>query len=412
MTEMEIPIDEMHEFLEEAIANKFKKERKVGKKFLQTIVQDFLSAKDSIDDLAKKLDPEKDDLVTRSARRFTSALQSEMENFDMNLEGEINYKKLKEIFDFLTKFFRAYNENGKKWFRKFGEEYKDELKSLDLFMRKLFRNNGKLDKFMKTRYEKVKNAEDISEDLERLEELTGRVSEGKEKIEELKDSTVESGEEIKILEDELVQLENDELIIEERKYFREQNKIKQQIQLDLSKIKKSLKKFQKAVENGRYSPRFITAKEIKDFVKSPYKNLMADGPEYPKLRAILENLADSLEVDDIQLRDDKKEKTMEIVEEIKEEYSLKPLIQNYNELKEKRKELKKKIGEKGISDKIDDVKQKISDLTTQKSHSKADLSHGKDVTVNTLKKMKSLKENIEKNIKELSKVEVKILLTI
>jgi hypothetical protein len=94
MTEIEIPIDETYEFLEEIISNKFKKERKIGKKFLQSIVQDFLSAKDSIDDLAKKLDPEKDDLVTRSARRFTSALQSEMENFDMNLEKEIDFKKL------------------------------------------------------------------------------------------------------------------------------------------------------------------------------------------------------------------------------------------------------------------------------------------------------------------------------
>ncbi|MFX0101124.1 MAG: hypothetical protein ACFFCS_16230, partial [Candidatus Hodarchaeota archaeon] len=343
----EIPINEIYGYLDDVIAGKFKKERKVGKKFLQSIMQDFLSAKGSIDDLGSKLDPEKDDLVTRSVNRFTTTLQAEMENFNMNLEEEIDYKKLKEIFDFLTKFFRVYNENGKKWFPKFGKDFKEELKSLDLFMRKLFRNNGKLDNFIKTRYDAAKNAEEISEKLKRLEDLSDKVSEGKEKIASLKDHAVESTEEIKSLEDELVQLENDELIVEERKYFREQNKIKQQIQLELSKIKKSLKKFQKAVENGHYTPRFITSREIKDYVKSPFKGLMADGPEYPKLRAILENLAGSLEVDDIQLRDDKKEKTMETVNSIKEDYSLKPLITQYNELKNKRKDLKKIIEEKG-----------------------------------------------------------------
>ncbi|MBD3186945.1 hypothetical protein GF325_08975 [Candidatus Bathyarchaeota archaeon] len=409
---MEIPLDKVEEYLEDVIASTFKKERKVAFKLLQRIKSDVENAERSIEEVDAGINREKDDLVTRSAIRFVEAMKAEFKKFDLNLEGDINHEVLKETFDFLSKLFTNYNENGKKWIPKFGKDYKSEMKTLQVFMNKLFRNNGKLDSFIRRKYSDAREAEEISEDIDRLEELVERTSSDREKIDAMESELQDLEEKLERQEEKLVELENHDLITMEKKLFRQINTLKQKIQLEFSKLKKSMKKFLKALQRGEYSPRFgITESDVKAYFKDPFSHVIEEGATYPKLRSILENLVSCMH-DEIEMKNDKREKSLETIKEIKEDRSLEPLVREYNETSEKRDELLEKIEKEGISTRIKEVKQEISDLTTQKGHLEADIAREKENVINTLKKMKLVKNSLENEIEALSGEELSILLAL
>ncbi|MHA1679923.1 MAG: hypothetical protein ACTSUE_02875 [Promethearchaeota archaeon] len=409
---MELPLKDVEEFLDGVIDNRFKKEKKVASKLLQMINNDVKSVKSALDDLNGALNHDKDDLVTRAAIRFLAAINGELKKYALDLSERINHDVLKSTFDFLSKLFTSFNENGRKWLPKFGKDYKQEMKAVQLFMNKLARNNGKLDVFIREKYDKAREAEKIIEKIVRLDDLTRRVVTGREKISDMEGERDRIKNELDRLESELIELENDEQITRERNIFRELNAIKQKIQLEFSKIKKSIKKFEKAMQGGNFSPRYgVSRNDVKTYFKDPFKSVITEGESYPKLRAILENLLMCLE-DGIQMKDDKREKTTETIINIKDNYSLKPLIEEYLKIQEKRQEILDALKEKGLSIKINEIKKKISDYTTQKSHFDADIEHEKENVVNTLKKMKSMKKTIENEINELSGDKLTILLSI
>ncbi|MHA1792732.1 MAG: hypothetical protein ACTSVI_08815 [Promethearchaeota archaeon] len=409
---MELSIEKTHEFLEDVIEDVFRKEKKIGMKIVQNILSDLKSVESSLDDIENQIDKEKDDLLSRSTVRFVAAIRGEIDNFKVDLEGRITHDTLKNTFDFLSKLFNTYNENGKKWFPKFGKEFKRELKTLQILMNKLFRNNGKLDKFLRDKFSDVKEAENIKQKLEHLSELEEKVRNNREKVSDLTTEKEKIEDRLMELENELMEMENDSLIKEEKKVFREQNQIKQKIQQELSKIKKSIKKFQKLVEHGNTTLRYgVTKRDLKDYFKKPFDSVMSDGNNYPKLRAILENIIAGLD-DNIKMKDDKREKTLETIKEINEDLILKPMIDEYLDLQDKRQGILNELKAKGMDERMQELKKEISELTTKKDRTNADIEHEKENVINLLKKMKILKEDLENKIQELSGEKITILLSV
>nr|MDO8111243.1 hypothetical protein [Candidatus Sigynarchaeota archaeon] len=409
---MEIPLDDLGKYLDGVLAEKFKKLRKIGKKMIDEIGQNIRYLADEIDRMGKKIPKEKDDLVTRAATRFVKAMQNHFKEFESPGKEQITHSDLKSTFDFLSSLFTIYNENGRKWIPKFGNDYKEEIKAIQKAISRIFTQNGELDHFIREKYGEAKDAEDLKDRIKRIDELIDKYKEDRKKIDELTSTVDRVKKDLVQLENQLIDMEHDPQVEDENRLFREENNVKQQIQLELSKIKKSAKKFEKALETGSIEPRFITKKEIKDYFKNSFESLIVDGPDYPKLRAILENMAGGLDEEEIQLKEDKKEKAQDIITAIKDQRSLKPLIETYTRIVAERKGLNKAIQEKGTSGKIAAIKQKISDLTTQKGHTEADLGHEKENVVNSLNKMKSAKEDLENEVQELSREKVTIMLAI
>jgi hypothetical protein len=408
---MDVPLDDMADYLEKAINKRYQKEKKAGFKFAQDIQSDFSSVENLLKDLGDEVDEEKDDVVNRSLGKFVASMQAEMAKVEFPKDQMVKYTHLRDLHDSLVKIFTAYNENGKKWIPKFSEQFKAQNKSLGTMLARLFRDNTSLDEFCRKKFDKVKNAEDLGDKISRVQELCARVIDGREKIVQYEADSQQYAQSLEELEAQLLDLEKDPLVDEQASIFREQNRVKQEIQLQLSKIKKSTKKLENAIDSGIVRPRFITPKEIKDYLKNPFESLINDGHEYPKLRAILENVGSSIE-DDSQAKDDKKAKAQDSIKAIKDDYSLTPLIERYISFVDQHRQLTKQIQEKGTAVLIDQIKQKISDLTTQKSHAEADLEHEKEMTVNTLSKMKSLKEGIEEELKTITGEAISIVLAI
>ncbi len=408
---VEIALEGLEKYLDDVLADKYKKVRRVGKKMIDEIGQNLRIVSDQIDGMGKKVNPEKDDILNRSLARFVSAIQTELKKSDIPTKEQVTYADLKKVFDFMSAFFNVYNETGKKFGPKIGEQFKAELKLIQASMIRVFKQNGELDRFIRVKYGEAKDAEELVEKIKRLDELIKKYQDDRKKIADLTTSTEKLKTDLISLEKDLLDLEHDPLVSEEQHLFREENRLKQEIQLELSKIKKSAKKFEKALEMGNIEPRYIGKKDIKDYLRNLFESLIIDGPEYPKLHAILENLSGSLD-DEIQLKDDKKEKAQDIISEIKDKNSLTPLITGYLKAIDDKKEISKKIQGKGTTEKIAAVKQKISDVTTQKQHAEADLAHEKENVVNSLNKMKVQKESLEKDVQGVSKEKVTILLAL
>ncbi len=408
---VEIALEGLEKYLDEVLAEKYKKLRRVGKKLIDEIGQNLHIVSDEIDGMGKKVNPEKDDILNRSLSRFVSAIQGELKKADIPTKEQITHADLKKVFDFLSAFFNVYNETGKKFGPKIGEQFKTELKMIQASMIRVFKQNGDLDRFIRQKYGEAKDAEELVEKIKRIDELINKYQDDRKKIADLTASTEKLKADLANLERELLDLEHDPLVSEEQQLFRDENRLKQEIQLELSKIKKSAKKFEKALETGSIEPRYITKKDIKEYLRNLFESLIADGPAYPKLHAILENLSGSLD-EELQLKDDKKEKAFDIITEIKDKNSLTPLITGYLKAIDDRKDISKKIQGKGTSERIAAVKQKISDVTVQKSHAEADLAHEKENVVNSLNKMKTQKESLEKDVQAVSKEKVTILLAL
>ncbi len=408
---VEIALEGLEKYLDDVLADKYKKVRRVGKKMIDEIGQNLRIVSDQIDGMGKKVNPEKDDILNRSLARFVSAIQTELKKSDIPTKEQVTYADLKKVFDFMSAFFNVYNETGKKFGPKIGEQFKAELKLIQASMIRVFKQNGELDRFIRVKYGEAKDAEELVEKIKRLDELIKKYQDDRKKIADLTTSTEKLKTDLISLEKDLLDLEHDPLVSEEQHLFREENRLKQEIQLELSKIKKSAKKFEKALEMGSIEPRYIGKKDIKDYLRNLFESLITDGPEYPKLHAILENLSGSLD-DEIQLKDDKKEKAQDIISEIKDKNSLTPLITGYLKAIDDKKEISKKIQGKGTAEKIAAAKQKISDVTTQKQHAEADLAHEKENVVNSLNKMKVQKESLEKDVQGVSKEKVTILLAL
>ncbi|NMC03862.1 MAG: hypothetical protein GYA24_01560 [Candidatus Lokiarchaeota archaeon] len=408
---VEIALENLEKYLDDVLAEKYKKLRRVGKKMIDEIGQNMRIVSDEIDGMGKKVNPDKDDILNRSLARFVSSIQVELKKMDFQSKQQVTHADSKKVFDSLSSFFNVYNETGKKFGPKIGEQFKTELKIIQNSMIRVFKQNGDLDRFIRQKYAEAKDAEEIVDKIKRIEELIQKYGDDRKKIADLTASVEKLKLDLADQEKLLLDLEQDPLVAREQQLFREENRLKQEIQLELSKIKKGTKKFEKAIDSGSIEPRFIAKKDIKDYLKNFFESLIADGPEYPKLHAILENLAGSLD-DEIQLKDDKKEKAQDIITEIKDKNSLTPLITGYLKAIDDRKEIAKQIQGKGTAERIATIKQKISDLTVQKMHAEADLAREKENVVGALNKMKVQKEAIEKEVQAVSKEKVTILLAL
>ncbi|MHA1371773.1 MAG: hypothetical protein ACTSRA_18895 [Promethearchaeota archaeon] len=357
------------------------------------------------------MNPEKDDLTTRSVLRYTTTLSNELDKINIDPSLKINYESIRELLDLLNRFIDAYNIHGRKWVPKFRKEFKDQLKALQTFTQKLFNDKGKLDKFLIKQYAKVKDVEKLSESIVRLANICDKVSADRKKLASLKQQIKGNKEKLEMLENKLVALEKNDLISKERLLFRKENSIKQGIKLELSKVKKSIKKLQKAVEDRVLKLRYgINEKELKDYFRNIFNSLLKDGAEYPKMRAILQNLADGLENGTIQLRSDKKEKLQSNITDLKDNLSLKTRIEEYFKVQQERNKVKEDIKNAGFDEKIQELKQKIAELTESKLHAENELHRSKQHVINTLNKINELKQEIEKSINECFNEDVSIIL--
>ncbi|MFX0099642.1 MAG: hypothetical protein ACFFCS_08675 [Candidatus Hodarchaeota archaeon] len=402
---MEIPLKDVYKHLDEVIADKFKKERKQARKFISSAVSDIKSMKGTLKDLDKGVASSVEEDEESPTELFKKAMVSEFDEFNPSEDDEIDYERLKSIVDFWPDFKKQYHHHGKGCY---GGEYNTFLMGLEMQIDKIMKSNEKLEKFLENKYEPVQDAEEIKDDLDELGEIHQKHLKEKDGIDPLREKLLECETALKESEEELARLEEDESFSKTTEILKKQGNIKQKILSKLSKIKKTVKKFMNLVEHDDFRTS-IPKDDIAEYFDNLFDMLIEEGPEYPKFKTILENLVTCLNKE-IQMKDNKKEKALAAIIAIKDEDSLKKLIQTYLDYKEEEDALSKSMEGKGILEDIEKYKNQVYHLTNEKEKIESDISREEKNLQNTVEEESTLKNSIENEISELSGEEFSIIL--
>ncbi len=344
----------------------------------------------------------------KSLEYFSDRIRKEIEV--ISVPDEITYENLSNLLKAMKKLFEQINDLSRKSFPKFQRDLQSEIKELHYFVRKLGQKGGALDKFLRDKYKDVREAENLLNKLPKLVSLKSNIENAKVSSDNLEKETEEVSEQLENLKEELYKLEADPL-------FKEQSDLNNQIfqlKIDINdhlKFKKALKKLSVEVERGNIKLRNIALNDVKSFLKNPIVKLCEDTKDLRNLSNLLVQLRLSLESNDLSLKSATRDTTIEQINDILTGDKLKEDIEEYKELQQNLKVLKKKINDSGLSKKLQKVKDKISTISTKKEHLENDYKKKNDDYLAYLRKLKEERESFTKLIESILNEKVKIQIT-
>ncbi|MFX1364893.1 MAG: hypothetical protein ACFE9Y_08210 [Promethearchaeota archaeon] len=406
---IETDLDEFEDFYKNKINSQFFKIKKFTLKFLQDIQENLIEIKVCLDHFLETGKEKIDQKAQRSLKFFSDRIRKEIDEIQIP-EEEVNYDSISELLNSIKKLFTSINEIARKSLPKFHKKVQAEIKELNYLTRKLGKKQAQLDEFMRKKYTDVKEAEDLLKKLPKLFQLKENIEHAKINLDEFEKEL----EERKKQQDEL----NSELInIEKNEFFKElENKKEELFQLQMSindeiGFKKALKKFKFELEKGIINIPNIDTNYLKDFLKNPIKVLINERKDLPNFTTLMVQLRHVLEENKLNLKSDTKQKTIEQINAIFEEKLLQTNIDIYLQLKKKIDELEKKIGEKGLIQKVEEIKNQISSNTLKLEHVEVDFNRKNKDYTRYLNALKSEREEFQKLIGDILKEELKINIT-
>lgn len=387
----------------------FSKVKRKAQKLIESIEQSLIDLKKSIDRMEKSEAKENlDQKANKSLSYFTERVKKDINIIE--IPEDMTYEKLSTLLKEIKKLFELITDISRKTIPKFQRDFQAEIKDLHYYTRKLGQKGGILDKFLREKYKKIREAENLINKLPKLFAL-------KNNIENAKNSINEIGNEKEDVAIQLESLKNELLKFEDHALFKKQSDLNNDLfnlKIDINdnlKFKKALKKLRVEVERGNIKLRNISIDDIKDFFKDPIVNLCKDSKDLRKLSILLVQLRIALESNELKLKTTKKESTIEHINQILSGNELKENIEKYKHLQEEISNLEKEINDTGLSKKISQLKEKIASASSKKDHLENDFKKKNDDYLSYLKKLKEEREKFSKMVEGITDERIKIAIT-
>lgn len=387
----------------------FSKVKRKAQKLIESIEQSLIDLKKSIDRMEKSEAKENlDQKANKSLSYFTERVKKDINIIE--IPEDMTYEKLSTLLKEIKKLFELITDISRKTIPKFQRDFQAEIKDLHYYTRKLGQKGGILDKFLREKYKKIREAENLINKLPKLFAL-------KNNIENAKNSINEIGNEKEDVVIQLESLKNELLKFEDHALFKKQSDLNNDLfnlKIDINdnlKFKKALKKLRVEVERGNIKLRNISIDDIKDFFKDPIVNLCKDSKDLRKLSILLVQLRISLESNELKLKTTKKESTIEHINQILSGNELKENIERYKHLQEEISNLEKEINDTGLSKNISQLKEKIASASLKKDHLENDFKKKNDDYLSYLKKLKEEREKFSKMVEGITDERIKIAIT-
>jgi hypothetical protein len=265
------------------------------------------------------------------------------------------------------------------------------IKNLDNFMKELKKetNNSGFDKLNQLK----EDAKHITSLIEQKEKLNSEISQLDKELEDLKDSRAKK-------EHELISFKNSEEFKRNEEFKEEKSKLEAELEQKKKRLwqvftdlERPLKKFERiAFENQDL---------IKEYMTNSIKALEKDTEL--KIINILNKLKDNVENNKLDLKDKKKEKTIESIKRLDKGF-FEDFLAEYNSTKQKLDDTIEKINSSKIEDKLNEINNQIEKLNSNIDSKKRSLDYSKQeldkININRPK------EDIIKEIKESLNIEL------
>ena len=379
-------LEDFEEFYTEKINNIFSKIKKVLKKLILEIRENLIEIKVCLDHFLEIEEGKIDQKAQKSLHFFSDRIRKEIDEIEVP-EEDITYDNTLDLLNSIKRLFTSINEIARKSLPKFQKEVQPQIKELNYITRKLGKNQANLDEFMRKKYNEVKEAEYLLKKLPKLFSLKENIEHAKADLDQFEIELEERQKKQDVLNTQLLKLEKNNLFkdleVEKDKLFKLQMKINDEIG-----FKKALKKFKFELEKGNLHITNIDLNYLRDFLKNPIKILASERKDLPKFTSLMVQVRHVLEENKLNLKTDTKQKTIEHINAIFDEKILQTNIEEYLQLKEQIKSIEEQIQTAGLAEKLDRLKNDISNNTIKLEHAQNDYARkNKDYTryLNSLK---------------------------
>ncbi|MHA1110134.1 MAG: hypothetical protein ACTSRE_03490 [Promethearchaeota archaeon] len=404
----EIPLEDLENYYAEQLNSFYAKQKKFLKKFVERLEKFIVELKNAIDKMRERKDTiELDEQATRYVDRFYIKVK---ENLDViNVPDNPTAEGVYKLIDEIKKLFLNMNELGRKNIPRFAKEFQLELKEIDFITRKIGEQMARIDAFIRKKYEEPKQAEALSKQFPKLENIVQRIINTKTTVDKFTSDIETLTKELEDIEQGIIEIENNPL-------FQKQSELEKKL-FDLRiefdnklKFRKALKKLKKKVDSGVF--RGITPDRVKKYISDPYNTIVNEGGTHPKLTEFLIQLRYMLEQGGLNLKADAKNKLLQNIEQIVSKGVLKPIIGEYKEMKTSLQEIKENPEQKTLYERLTELKESYSIKTQEMNHLKADASHKSTEYRQLLEKLKSDRDEIQGKIKEFVNQEITVKISL
>ncbi|MBY9007389.1 MAG: hypothetical protein KGD63_11595 [Candidatus Lokiarchaeota archaeon] len=406
---VEIALEDFEEFYKKRLNNSYYKEKKFAAKLISEIKENligikvcmdhFLEAKESLDQKALK-----------SLKFFSERIKKEIDEIDIS-DDEITHDNLMALFNSVKKLFNNINDIAKKSLPKFQKEVQAELKELNYITRKLNKKQLSLDNFIRNKYSDIKNAEDLLNKLPKFFTLRENIENTKIDIEEFEKEKEETQEKLEQLNTNLIEIEKDSLYKDLKIYRDKLFRIKININNELG-FKKALKKLKVEIERNNLHIQNLDETYIRDFIKDPIYILSKEGKELNKFKSLLVQLRYVLEENKLNLKTDKKEKTIEQINNIFNNKKIYEDLKELNGIREKIESIKNDVEKMGLDGKLDTIKNDIAIYTQRLEHLENDITKRNQDYLRYLASLKKEREDFQNLIENIIEEDFKLNITI
>ena len=403
---VEIDIEEFESFYKERLDDQFAKQKKAVNKLVADIRDGLVEIKVSMDHFIDAGEGKIDEKALRSLHFFSDRIRKEIDEIEVP-EEDITAEIIFQLLNSIKKLFTNINEIARKSLPKFQKEVQAEIKELNYITRKLGKKQATLDAFLRKKYSDVREAEYLLDKLPKLFSLRDNIEHAKKDLDQFERELKERKETEENLNKELLELEKNEFFIELDKKKNELFKLRMNINDKLG-FKKALKKLRFELEKNTIPGINVDLEFLKKYLKDPIKMLIKERKDLPNFSALLIQLRHSLEENQINLKSDTKEKTIEQINLIFGEKTINDEIEDVKKLISQIKDVEKKIEQEGLASKLDEVKNQISLNTVKLEHIQADLDRKNKDYMRYLSSLKEEREEFQKAVEDTIQEELKL----
>lgn len=407
----EVPLEDLLDWYSSKVKKQIEPSRKKAQKIIDKIQEALLDITQSCDRLSEVTTiSERDELTSKSIENLAKKYQDRISEIELP-EAPLLYEKIVKFSVNIKNLLTYLWQIGRRWIPKLsrasGQTYKTNIRELNYHTKSLSSEWGNLENFIENKLKKIKVYEDIFDQIEKMQNLLENINEIKEeiKIEESKLSQLNDNK--SSLEQEYNSINSTPLISERNKLENELSLIIQNLKGILGYFRKPFRKFEKFLGDGNYFVRPGCSEQLAKYINNPLETFFAEQDDYSNLKMVLLELKKAGSRLKLKARDEKKlEKEIEAINN----GSLLPIRLDYKKAYQKFQELSQKLKEEGLLEKLEEKQNEIANVQKSISDVEQKYSRMNDAYERNLKKVRDLRNYLEKAIESTTKETIKILL--
>ncbi len=411
---VKVKFDELNDWLKNK-ANSFDRFNADAESILVEIQGIINTLKTDIEELEKlELSDKIPAKMMQSARAASARFIKRMHILiGLQVPAKAEIKEVKKFYDSSLQIIGDVNERAlpyyryaKVLFRKQSESIPKNLKMLGILFNSL---KNLLDthepKFSK--FESALNSVSVLQDnIERLRQYEEDINNISKKIRDLRQNIQNIETDIERFTKNPEWQKLNMIITSNEKLRLELENVKSDILQNISPLQKSFKKFNKYINSEKET--FEERKMIETYINYPILAIEKDV-ELNTLRLILRQVSHAAENDKLELKDEKKRKTLAQIETIMETDDLKDLAKRYNEIRRSIKQNNEEISKNEIKKQKNSLTNKLNELNSQLKEMENNLQEMERTRANLTSQIKDDKSKLEEQLEQASDSKVSII---